>query len=87
MNIDEIIPHGEIHEVQITEKNLYAVDELLSDAIYDHDFKIADFRKKLTMPNDYPDQSYLLTAIQIEEGKKEILKHILLQLGMPWENS
>lgn len=84
MNSD-IIPHGEIHEVQITEKDLYAIDELLVDTIYNHDFAIADFRKKLTMPSEYPDQTFLLASIQILEGKKEILKHILEQLEIPLE--
>lgn len=77
----DVIPHGEIHEVQITEKDLYAVDELLTDTIYAYDFAIADFRKKLTIPSEYPDQTFILASIQILEGKKEILKHILQQLG------
>lgn len=81
----DVIPHGEIHQVQITEKDLYAVDELLIDTIYNHNFAIADFRKKLTMPSDYPDQNFLLVSIQILEGKKEILKHILEQLDIPLE--
>lgn len=78
------IPHGEIHEVQITEKNLYAVDELLTDSIFDHDESIADYRKKLSMPSEYPDQTYLLSAIQVLEGKNVILKDILEQLGCDW---
>tara|TARA_B110000467_G_C18276637_1_gene455829 strand:+ start:476 stop:730 length:255 start_codon:yes stop_codon:yes gene_type:complete len=81
----DVIPHGEIHQVQITEKDLYAVDELLVDTIYEHDFAIADFRKKLTMPSDYPDQTFLLASIQILEGKKEILKNILEQLDIDFE--
>lgn len=81
----EVIPHGEIHEVQITEKNLYAVDELLADTIYEHDHAIADLRKKLTMFSEYPDQTHLLVSIQVLEGKKEILKDILEQLGIPLE--
>jgi hypothetical protein len=81
----DVIPHGEIYQVQITEKDLYAVDELLVDTIYEHDFAIADFRKKLTMPSDYPDQTFLLASIQILEGKKEILKNILQQLDIDFE--
>jgi hypothetical protein len=81
----DVIPHGEIHQVQITEKDLYAVDELLVDTIYEHDFAIADFRKKLTMPSDYPDQIFLLASIQILEGKKEILNNILQQLDIDFE--
>ena len=42
--MNDVIPHGEIHEVQITEKNLYAVDELLADTIYEHQHAIADKR-------------------------------------------
>lgn len=78
----DVIPHGEIHEVQITDKNLYAVDELLGDAIYDHYHAIADLRKKLTMPCEYPDQTHLLVSIQVREGKIEIIKDILEQLGI-----
>lgn len=78
----DVIPHGEIHEVQITEKNLYAVDELLGDAIYEHQHVIADLRKKLTMPCEYPDQTHLLVSIQVREGKIEIIKDILSQLGI-----
>lgn len=81
----EVIPHGEIHDLQITEKNLYAIDELLADTIYAHDFAIADYRKKLTMFSEYPDQTHLLVSIQVLEGKKEILKDILEQLGIPLE--
>lgn len=77
----DFIPYGEIHEVQITEKNLYAVDELLADTIYEYQHEIADFRKKLTMPSDYPDRTFLLASIQILEGKIVILKDILEQLG------
>ena len=78
----DFIPYGEIHEVQITEKDLYAVDELLIDTIYEHRHAIADLRKKLTMPSEYPEQTHLLVAIQVREGKIEILKHILEQLGI-----
>ena len=78
----DFIPYGEIHEVQITEKDLYAVDELLTDTIYEHQHAIADLRKKLTMPSEYPEQTHLLVAIQVREGKIEILKHILEQLGI-----
>ena len=81
----DFIPHGEIHEVQITEKNLYAVDELFTDTIYEHEQAIAELRKKLTMPCEYPDQKYLLVCIQVREGKIEIIKDILEQLGIPLE--
>lgn len=81
----EPIPHGEIHQIQITEKNLYAVDELFIDTIYDHYESIADFRKKLAMPSDYPDHIYLLSAIEILQGKIEIIKDMLDQLGITWE--
>lgn len=46
-SMTDFIPHGEIHEVQITEKNLYAVDELFTDTIYEHQEAIADLRKSL----------------------------------------
>lgn len=80
--MSDFIPHGEIHEVQITEKNLYAVDELLIDSIYEHQHAISDLRKKLTMPCEYPDQTHLLVSIQVREGKIEIIKDILNQLGI-----
>lgn len=79
----DFIPHGEIHEVQITDKNLYAVDELFVDTIYEHQHAIADLRKKLTMPSEYPDQTDLLVSIEVRHGKIEIIKDILEQLGIP----
>ena len=84
-SMTDFIPHGEIHEVQITEKNLYAVDELFTDTIYEHEHAIADLRKKLTMPSDYPDQTHLLVSIEVRQGKIEIIKDILEQLGIPLE--
>lgn len=84
-SMTDFIPHGEIHEVQITEKNLYAVDELFTDTIYEHQEAIADLRKKLTMPSEYPDQTHLLACIQVRQGKIEIIKDILEQLEIPLE--
>ena len=68
--MNDVIPHGEIHEVQITEKNLYAVDELLADTIYEHDFAIADFRKKLTMPSGLS-RPNLLACFYSDIGRQE----------------
>ena len=72
--MNDVIPHGEIHEVQITEKNLYAVDELLADTIYEHDFAIADFRKKLTMPSDYQTKLTCLPLFRYWKARKRYLR-------------
>lgn len=79
------IPYGEIHEVQINQKEMYAIEPLICDAICEHDTAIADYRKKLGIPSDYPDQVDLLASIQSLEGKKVILKDLLEQMGCHWE--
>lgn len=81
---DDFIPHGKIHELQITDKELYALEPLICDAIYDNDRNIADFRKKLGIPSDYPDQTTLLASIQCLEGKNSILKDLLQQMDCDW---
>ena len=78
------IPYGEIHEVQINEKEMYAIEPLICDAIFQHDRAIADYRKKLGIPSEYPDQVELLASIQCLEGKKVILKDILEQMDCKW---
>lgn len=80
----EFIPYGEVHEVQINEKEMYAIEPLICDAICEHDRAIADYRKKLTIPSEYPDQVELLALIQSLEGKKVILKDLLAQMDSPW---
>ena len=42
-----IIPHGKIHELQISDKEMYAFEPLLLDTIYDYKARIADLRKEL----------------------------------------
>lgn len=80
------IPYGEIHEVQINEKELYAIEPLICDAIHAHDVAIADYRKKLGIPSDYPDQVELLASIQCREGQKVILKDLLEQMDCSWNS-
>lgn len=80
------IPYGEIHEVQINEKEMYAIEPLICDAIFEHDRAIADYRKKLGIPSEYPDQVELLASIQSLEGKKVILKDILAQMDCHWDS-
>jgi len=80
------IPYGEIHEVQINEKEMYAIEPLICDAIFEHDRTIADYRKKLGIPSEYPDQVELLASIQSLEGKKVILKDILAQMDCHWDS-
>ena len=81
----EFIPYGEIHDVQINQKEIYAIEPLICDAICEHDRTIADYRKKLGIPSDYPNQVELLAAIQSLEGKKVILKDFLEQIDCHWE--
>lgn len=81
----EFIPYGKIHEVQINEKEMYAIEPLICDAIHAHEVAIADFRKKIGIPSEYPDQIQLLASIQSHEGQKVILKDLLEQMGCHWE--
>lgn len=84
-DIGEFIPYGEVHEIQINEKEMYAIEPVICDAIYAHEEAIADFRKKLALYPDYLDQIQLLASIQSREGAKVILKSILEQMGSSWE--
>ena len=83
--MSDVISASKIHELQISDKELYAFEPLICDAIYDNETKIADSRKKLGIPSEYPDQLELLADIQVCEGKIVILKDILSQPGMPWQ--
>lgn len=83
--MSDFIPCGERYEIQITEKELYAFEPLLCDAIYSHNQKIADLRKKLGIPSEYPDTVGMLADIQSLEGKIVILKDILSQMGMDYK--
>ena len=80
---DGFIPFGAIHQIQITDKELYAFEPLLLDAICFYEHKIADLRKKLGIPSEYPNQLGMLSEIQEIEGKKKaILKDIIDQLEL-----
>lgn len=81
----EFIPYGKIHEVQINEKEMYAIEPLICDAIHANEVAIADFRKKIGIPSEYPDQIELLVSIQSREGHNVILKDLLDQMDCPWE--
>jgi hypothetical protein len=83
--MSEFIPYGKIYEIQITEKELYAFEPLLCDAIHSHTEEIADLRKKLGIPSEYPDTVGMLANIQSLEGKITILKNILSQMGMDYQ--
>lgn len=83
--MSEFIPYGKSYEIQITEKELYAFEPLLCDAIYNHNEKIADLRKKLGIPSEYPDTVGMLADIQSLEGQIIILKNILSQMGMDYK--
>lgn len=85
LEVMPFIPYGKIHQLQINDKELYAFEPLICDSICEHTRLIADARKKLSIPSDYPNQTELLADIQIYEGKLVILKDILEQLGLPWE--
>lgn len=82
MQNDNFIPYGKIHELQITDKDLYAFEPVLCDAIYTYKENISDLRKKLTIRSEYPDTVAMLSEIQQLEGKIAILTHILGQLDL-----
>lgn len=76
----DLMPFGKRHEIQITDKELYAFEPLLHDAVCHYGNKIADLRKKLGIPSEYPDTLLMLSEIQQLEGKIFILKDILQQI-------
>ena len=78
------IPAGRIHQLQISDKELYAFEPLLCDAVCDYKHQISDFRKKLGIPSEYPDSAGILVLIQELEGKISILEDILDQLKNPY---
>ena len=78
--IDGFIPFGKIHELQITDKELYAIEPLLCDAVYHYQNAIADLRKKLGIPSQYPNQLEMLIQIQNFEGRIVILESVLEQI-------
>ena len=42
-----IKPFGKIHELQISDKEMYVLEPLLLDAVSNHESRIADLRKEL----------------------------------------
>ena len=45
--MSDFIPAGVIHEIQISDKEMYAFEPVLCDAIYNHKREISDLRKRL----------------------------------------
>lgn len=78
------IQGGKVHQLQISDKELYAFEPLLCDAICDYKHQIKDFRKKLGIPSEYPDTLGMLSRIQELEGKIAILEDVLDQLENPY---
>jgi hypothetical protein len=80
--MSEFIPAGVIHEIQISDKEMYAFEPVLCDAIYNHKREISDLRKKIGIPSEYPDTVGMLARIQSLEGQIVILEDILEQLDL-----
>ena len=79
-----IIPAGKIHELQISDKEMYAFEPLLLDTIYDYKARIADLRKEVGHLLDTPckDVLSMLAEIQALEGKVVILNDLVEQLDL-----
>lgn len=80
--MSEFIPYGKSHTIQISDKEMYAFEPLVSDAIYKYREQIADLRKKLGIPSEYPDTLSMLSEIQELEGKIVILNDLFEQLDL-----
>jgi hypothetical protein len=79
-----IIPHGKIHELQISDKEMYAFEPLLLDTIHDYKARIADLRKELGALLNTPckDVLAMLAEVQALEGKIAILNDLVEQLDL-----
>lgn len=77
----DVVERPKLYELQINSRELYAFEPLLCDAVYDATQQIADLRKKLGIPSEYPNQMEMLVSIQELEGKKIILEDLLSQLS------
>lgn len=82
--MSEITPFGNIHTLQISDKEMYALEPLLLDTITSHKYRIADIRKELTFLLDTPckDVQAMLAEVQALEGKIAILKDLAEQLDL-----
>lgn len=79
-----INPAGKIHEMQISDKEMYALEPLLMDNIDLYNNRIADLRKELAFLLNTPCKEVLskLAEIQALEGKITILKDLSDQLDL-----
>lgn len=79
-----IIPAGKIHEIQISDKEMYVFEPLLLDTIYDYENRIADLRKELGSLFNTPckDVLSMLAEVQALEGKIAILNNLVEQLDL-----
>lgn len=79
-----IIPAGKIHELQISDKEMYAFEPLLTDTVYKYNARIADLRKELGHLLDTPCKDVLKMLAEIEalQGKISILNDLLEQLDL-----
>ena len=80
----ETTSFGNIHTLQISDKEMYALEPLLLDTITSHKYRIADIRKELTFLLDTPckDVQAMLAEVQALEGKIAILKDLAEQLDL-----
>lgn len=84
LNYTDILPAGEIHELQISDKEMYALEPLLLDSISLYQSRIGDLRKQLGSLFNTPckDVLSMLTEIQALEGKIAILNNLAEQLDL-----
>lgn len=79
-----IKPFGKIHELQISDKEMYVLEPLLLDAVSNHESRIADLRKELgfLFETQCKDVLSMLAEIQALEGEIVILKNLAAQLDL-----
>lgn len=79
-----IKPFGKIHELQISDKEMYAFEPLLLDTIHDYKARISDLRKEVGHLLDTPckDVLSMLAEIQALEGKVVILNDLVEHLDL-----
>lgn len=77
-----IKPFGKIHELQISDKEMYAFEPLLLDTIASYRYRIADIRKELDLLDTPEVVLSMLAEVQALEGKIVILNDLVEQLDL-----
>lgn len=77
-----IKPFGKIHQIQISDKEMYVLESLLLDTIASYRYRIADIRKELDLLDTPEVVLSMLAEVQALEGKIVILNDLVEQLDL-----